>query len=183
MNKILLLVAALAASHFSACQKSKSSGNYGMYGNGPRTNVPAQLRGNWMYGQFSMTEYWAQNPADYIGNAFQFAIAFRFNSDGTYEQYFTSSTVSGSMVYYLQSVTKGTVEVDEANSRIITHAHSAYYKKSRNGQTLEERSLDKSEITATSRYTYELRTESNGTKAVYLKLDNTESPIQFLQKS
>jgi len=28
-----------------------------IYGNGPRTNVPGSLQGNWMYGNFSMTEY------------------------------------------------------------------------------------------------------------------------------
>lgn len=182
MNKILLLVVALAASHISACQKKNTSKEADDYGNGPRTNVSAQLQGNWMYGHFSMTEYWAQNPADYIGNAFQFAIAFKFNSNGTFEQYFTSSTVTGTIVTYQQSVTKGTVEVDEANKTIITHANTAHYKRTKNGQTIEERDLDQSEITALTRYTYELKTENNGTKAIYLKINNSESALQFLQK-
>lgn len=182
MNKILLLVVALAASHFSACQKKSSSKDNDGYGNGPRTNVSAQLQGNWMYGHFSMTEYWSQNPADYLGNAFQFAIAFRFYSNGTFEQYFTSSTVSGSVVTYQQSVTKGTVEVDETNQTIITHANTAHYKRTKNGQTVEERDLAKSELTEISRYSYELKTENNGTKAIYLKLNNSGNALQFLQK-
>lgn len=180
MNKILLLAVALAASHFSACQK-KSSKDNDSYGNGPRTNVSAQLQGNWMYGHFSMTEYWSQNPAEYIGNAFQFAIAFRFNGNGTYEQYFTSSTVSGSVVTYQQSVSKGTVEVDETNKTITTYVNSAHYKRTKNGQTVEERDLAKSELSGITHYSYELRTENNGTKAIYLKLNNSENALQFLQ--
>lgn len=182
MNKIFLLVVALAVSHISACQKKSASKNDDSFGNGPRTIVSAQFQGNWMYGHFSMTEYWAQNPADYIGNAFQFAIAFRFYSNGTYEQYFTSSTVSGSVVTYQQSVTKGTVEVDEANKTIITHANTAHYKRTKNGQKIEERDLAKSELTALTRYSYELKTENNGTKAIYLKLNNSDNALQFLQK-
>jgi hypothetical protein len=47
----------------------------------------------WMYGNFSTTEYWSQNPSEYIGNGFTMAMAFKFAAGGTYEQYFTSSSV------------------------------------------------------------------------------------------
>jgi len=58
------------------------------------------------------------------------------------------------------------VEVNEANGTIVTHALSAHYKRSRNGATLEERDLTKSEITATTLYGNEAETKHNGTDAL-----------------
>lgn len=134
-----------------------------------------------MYGNFSLTEYWSQNPEDYLGNALEFAIAFDFNSNGTYEQYFTSSSVSSGITTYQQSVTKGTVEVNEANGSIITHAYSAHYKRTRNGQSIEERDLSKSEMTVTNGYSYTIKDE-NGTKTIHLLLNGTTEPLIFQQK-
>lgn len=180
MNRLLILTFVTLSSLLANCQKDKESGN--SYGDGPRTNVPANLQGNWMYGQFSMNEYWSQNPVDYLGNGFELAIAFKFNANGTYEQYFTSSTVSGTVVSYHQSVSKGTVEIDEATRTITTHANTAHYKKTQNGKTIEDRDLQKNELTVTTRYTYTTGTENNGTKAIYLKLNGTSEAIAFLQK-
>lgn len=177
MNKIIFLT--LFSYLFGACNKESVSDNHD---NSPRTEVPAALQGNWMYGNFSMTEYWSQNPADYLGNAVQFAIAFKFNANGTYEQYFTSSTVTGGVVTYNQSVTKGTVEINEAAKTIVTHANSAHYKQTKNGQKVEERDLNKNEITALSNYTYQTGVEGNETKAIYLKLNGTGNALTFLQK-
>lgn len=164
-----------------SCEKDKAI-EKDVYGNGPRTSVPGSFQGNWMYGNFSMTEYWRQNPADYIGNAFEIAIAFTFNANGTYDHYFTSKTVSGGIATYHQSVTKGTIEVNEALKTITTHAKSAHYKQTKNGATTENRDLSESEITKTTTYTYELATEANGTKAIYLKLNGTGNALQFLKK-
>lgn len=181
MKKIIFAACMAAVTLFTACKKNKPSSNDSGYGNGPRTEVPASLKGNWMFGNFSMTEYWSQNPADYLGNALQYAFAFRFNSNGTYEQYFTSSSVSGGVTTYQQSVTKGTVEVDEENDTITTHAYSAHYKRTRNGQTVEERDLAQNELTITTGYAYTMG-EENGTRAIYLTLDETDEPLTFLQK-
>jgi len=182
MKKIIFAACIAATTLFTACKKEKASANNSdNYGNGPRTEVPAPLKGNWMFGNFSMTEYWSQNPADYLGNALQFAFAFKFNSNGTYEQYFTSSSVSGGIITYQQSVTKGTVEVNEENGTIITHAYSAHYKRTRNGQTIEERDLAQSEMTLTTSYAYTMGQE-NGIKAIYLILNGTDEPLTFLQK-
>lgn len=176
----MLLIAIVLSSLFAHCQKDKDSA--GGYGDGPRTDIPSGLQGNWMYGNFSMTEYWSQNPGEYLGNAVQFAIAFKFNANGTFEQYFTSSAVSGTVVTYQQSLTKGTVEINEANHTITTHSNTAHYKRTQNGRTVEERDLKKSEMTVTSSYTYVIGTEPNGTKAIYLKLNGNGEALAFLQK-
>jgi len=173
---LLLGVAILSAT--VACTKSKSEPDIL---NGPRTEVPSELTGNWMYGFFSMTEYWSQNPGDYLGNGLEFAFAFTFNADGTYTQYFTSSSVTSGVVTYQQSVSEGTVEVDPVSKTINTHPFKAHYKKTTNGQVEEERNLNKDELSHNS-YTYTTGVEESGTDALYLHLDDTDEPLTFLRK-
>lgn len=186
MKKITLSALFLFSVVAFACEKNKSNnptddGTIPCPGN-PRANVPASLQGTWMYGQFSLKEYWSTNPSTYLGNALQMAIAFKFNANGTYEQYFTSSSVMGTVVTYQQSVTKGTVVIDEAGKIIKTYACSAHYKRTKNGQTAEERDLRPDELTILSQYTFDPRTEPNGTNAIYLKLNGTGTELAFLKK-
>ncbi len=183
MKKMILIAVILSTAMFGACQKNKTTtAKVIACPENPRTAVATSLQGNWMYGNFSMTEYWNQNPGDYLGNAIQFAIAFKFNADGTYEQYFTSSTVNLGITTYNQSVTKGTVVLDEAAKTIQTYSCTAHYKRTKNGQTMEERDLAKNEITPLTTYKYTTGTEAGGVKAIYLTLDGTADPLTFLQK-
>ena len=183
MKKFILSVVIASFALFAACQKEKKAATTTVAcPENPRTNVSAALQGNWMYGNFSMTEYWNQNPNEYLGNALQFAIAFKFNADGTFEQYFTSSSVSAGITTYQQSITKGTVVLDEASKTIKTYACSAHYKRTRAGQLVEERDLAKNELTVLSTYSYTTGTEPSGTKAIYLTLQGTGSPLTFLQR-
>jgi len=184
MKRKLLATFIFSACLVSACEK-KNNGTTNdtipCTGN-PRSNVNTNLQGVWMYGQFSLTEYWSTNPGTYLGNALQFAIAFKFNANGTFEQYFTSSSVSGTVVTYQQSVTKGSVVIDEATKTIKTYDCSAHYKRTRNGVTLEDRDMRPDELTGQSTYTYTEGTEPNGTKAIYLKLNGTGTALSFLKK-
>ena len=183
MKKLILSAAIISAATLGSCQKNTTGvPATTACAENPRTPVTAALQGNWMYGNFSMTEYWSQNPGDYLGNALQFAIAFKFNADGTYEQYFTSSGVTAGVSTYQQSVTKGTVVLQEASHTIKTYACSAHYKRTKNGQTVEERDLLKNELTALSTYTYTTGTTADGTSAIYLTLQGTTDPLTFLQK-
>lgn len=181
MKKIILITMLAASALMGSCEKEKTPGN-NEYGDGPRSDLPAALQGNWMYGSFSMTEYWNQNPADYIGNAFELAMAFKFNRTGTYDHYFTSKTISGGIATYHQSLTRGTMVVNENEKTITTHAQSAHYKQTKNGSIIENRALSENEITRTTMYTYELRVEPNGTKSVYLKMNGSGNALPFLQK-
>ncbi|MES2773226.1 MAG: hypothetical protein V4722_03530 [Bacteroidota bacterium] len=181
MNKIILVATLSICGFLCACKKDKTT-TPDPYGNGPKTEVPASMQGNWMYGFFSMTEYWSKNPSEYIGNGFELAIAFKFNANGTYEQYFTSRTVTGGISTYHQSLSKGTVEINTSTKTIITHANTAHYKQTKNGQTMEDRDLADSEITKTTTYTFTEGTEPNGTKAIYLKMNGTGNALGFLQK-
>lgn len=185
MKKTTLLIVFITVASLFACGEDdflsespidKCPGN-------PKAPVSASFNASWMYGSFSMTEYWSQNPSEYIGNGFEMAIAFKFNSDGTYEQYFTSKTANLGVSTFHRSLTKGTVVIDETNKTIKTYACSAHYMRSKNGIAEENRDLNQNEMTLQSTYTYTLGTEPNGTKALYLKLNGSGSALTFLQKN
>src|SRR3954467_8018069 len=131
---LLLLVAIICAS--TACSKSDSS-----IPESPRTSVPKEVEGSWMYGNFSMTEYWDQFPGDYIGNGVEVAFAFTFNADGTFTQYFTAGSVLNGIRTYQQSVSKGTVEIDPVAQVIKTHTSHVHYRKTEGTQVKEDRDL------------------------------------------
>lgn len=176
--KKMMLCAALALSLFMvACEKDEDITDPS---NLPRTEVPGHLQGLWMYGNFSTTEYWSTAPSTYIGNAFTIAIAFKFGANGTYEQYFTSSAVTLGVATYHQSVTKGTVEVDEATKTIVTHPYTSHYMRTRGTVVEEDRDMKPSEMDEDT-YTYTTETEVNGTKSIVLKIDGN-SPLKFLRK-
>ena len=172
---LFLLIASLFV--FSACTKDNDKDRP----DGPRTSVPSDLQGTIMYGNFSLAEYWSQNPHDYLGNALEFALAFQFEANGNYTQYFTSQAVTGGIVTYQQAITHGTVEINEATKTIKTHPSKSRYKRTRNGQVLEERDLRDDEISSVT-YHYTTGTEPNGTKAVYLTLGGTNSTLTFLRQ-
>lgn len=178
MKKIILLFTLATTLASTACKKDSLPSPENL----PRTTVPAELKGAWMYGYFSMTEYWTTNPSTYLGPAVQFAVAFQLEENGSYTHYFTSSTVTGGIATYQQSVTKGTLEIDPASQTIKMHAAMAHYKRTRSNQVLEERDLAKKEITPVTTYKYTTGTESSGTKALYLTLNGTTSPLTFLKK-
>jgi hypothetical protein len=179
MKKLILLIAVAIATTTIACSKSESKPDIP---DGPKTSVPEELTGTWMYGNFSTTEYWSQDPTEYLGNGLEMAFAFTFNSNGTYTQYFTSSSVLSGVVTYQQSVTQGTVEVNTTSKTIITHPSKTHYKRTSNGQVVEERDLSKDEVSGNTTYAYTTGTESNGTEALYLTLSGTPEPVTFLKQ-
>lgn len=172
MKKFFVL-ATVAIFTLTACTKDKPDG--------PRTDVPAELQSLWMHGYFSATEYWSQDPSEYLGNGLELAMAFQFNANGTYTQYFTARSYMAGGSTYHQSVTTGTVEIDPVAKTIITHPHKSHYKRTRNKQVEEDRDMRKDELDADN-YTYTTGVEAGGTKALYLKIAGSSSaPLAFLQ--
>lgn len=185
MKKFLFLAVVLIVALFTSGQsKFKSTITKAVKTNAAplAAPVPAELQGGWMYGNFSMTEYWSANPATYLGNALTFAIAFKFKLDGTYEQYFTSSSVMGGISTYHQSVTKGNVKIDSIAKTIITYPTTSHYKRTKMGKVEEDRDLLTKEISSATTYLYKTGTEASGTKAIYLTIQGTNNPLTFLRK-
>ncbi|MBE7171109.1 MAG: hypothetical protein INR73_10995 [Williamsia sp.] len=179
MKKLIFLFTLATTVASTACEKDSVSS---VPDNLPRTTVPAEMRGTWMYGKFSTTEYWSTDPGTYIGNALQFAIAFQFEENGTYTHYFTASSVVAGVVTYQQSVTKGTLEIDAVGKLIKMHPYSSHYKRTQGGKTVEERDMTKQELSTNNSYSYTAGTEPGGTKALYLTISGTSSTLSFLKK-
>ena len=170
---ILLLMVAMVSATFAYSRSHTGNPD------SSRTSVAEEVKGNWMCGHFSMTEYWSQNPVEYIGNGLEYAFAFTFNADGTYTQYFTAGSVINGVRTYQQSVAKGKVEIDPVNKAIKTHALQVHYRRTVGKQIVEDRDLDKSEFSPNNSYTYTKGQEPNGSAALYLTLQGTSSPLTF----
>jgi hypothetical protein len=175
MKKLFLLLMVAIVSATAAYSKP-----YADNPDSSRTSVSEEVKGSWMCGHFSMTEYWSQNPVEYIGNGVEYAFAFTFNADGTYTQYFTAGTVTNGVRTYQQSVAKGTVEIDPVSKAIKTHALQVHYRRTAGKQIVEDRDLAKGEFGPNNSYTYTRGQEPNGTDALYLTLEGTSSPLTFL---
>jgi len=179
MKQLLALLTLTISFSAMACKKSSTAPDDA---GSPRTETPVELHGSWMYGNFSMTEYWSQYPGDYLGNALEFAIAFKFEADGHYTQYFTSKSYMAGVTTYHQSVSKGTATFDAASHRFKTYPITAHYKRTANGKVAEDRDLAKSELSGVTSYSYTTGNESGGTPAIYLTLQNTTDPLTFLKR-
>lgn len=179
MKKLFVVCSALLALATISCKKSASTPS--IPSDLPRTNVPAALTGNWMHGAFSLTEYWSTDPSTYLGNALEIAFAFTFNSDGTYVQYFTASSVINGVTTYHQSVTHGTVEVDETTKTIVTHPAYSHYRRTSDGSVEEDRDMRQDEL-GDDNYDYETGNEPNGSAALYLTPHGTEDTLTFLKQ-
>lgn len=178
MRKTFLFLTCVALFFLSSCKKEQTDDTIT---NTPRTSVPTELQGSWMFGDFSMTEYWSENPSDYLGNALEFVLAFKFEANGTYKQYFTAKSITGGVVVYQQAVSQGTVEINTQTKTIKTYPSKSHYKRTSAGQVVEERDLRQNEMNTVT-YAYQTGVEPNGTKAVYLTLAGTDDTLTFLQK-
>jgi hypothetical protein len=79
----------------------------------PKTAVPTELAKKWMYGGFSMGEFWDYNGS-YTGNAFEAGLAFDFKPDGRCEFYLVTAGTSFGCRTEAFVYKKGTVEFNEA---------------------------------------------------------------------
>jgi hypothetical protein len=179
---LTILVLCIATLSFAQTKEKKRYKPASVTVASAETTIPADVQGTWMYGNFSTTEYWSKAPATYLGNALTFAIAFAFHADGTYDQYFTSSSVLGGIATYHQSFTKGRFTVNAEDHTITTIPSFSHYKRTKMGKTEEDRDMRPSEIAGSTTYTYKKSTEPNGTEAIRLTIQGTNSPLTFLKK-
>ena len=116
---ILLSIAALS----SGCKKDDSALEPGVGG-----KTPSEAVGKWMYGSFSMSDFWSYN-GQYQGKPFELAVVFDFKTNGTYEKYFIASTKD-----YIGCKTeafsyeKGRVSFDEAEGTFTTTPVEGNYR-------------------------------------------------------
>ncbi|WP_266366551.1 hypothetical protein [Tellurirhabdus rosea] len=170
MKKILAVLLSLAL-FTTSCKKDGSVPE-------PQGNTPSQAVGQWMYGSFSMSEFWSYDGR-YQGKPFELAVMFHFKSNGTYEKYFVASTrdYSGCQTQAFSSE-KGRVKFDEDNGSFTTTpsegTYRGFYSCAPNRNI--NRKMASSELKSTT-YFYRMVKGSNGKTNMEVRFQETDQNV------
>jgi hypothetical protein len=142
------------------------------------STTPAAAVGDWLYGTFSMTEFWAYDGS-YLGNAFELSVAFTFNADGSYEEFFISQANNYGCSTQALSYYKGYVTFTD--SSFTTHPVQGEYKGFYSclpSSNFDRDALESELEVQTYYYTFE--TDSNGKKWMVVRFNpDDEYPTYF----
>ena len=174
MKKILFLPILLVV--FFSCKKDDTGSPSNTPPGGSTT--PSEAVGDWLYGSFSMTEFWGYDGS-YLGNAFELSVAFTFNADGSYEQFFISQANNYGCSTQALSFYKGYVTFTD--SSFTTHPSEGHFKGfySCLPSSNFDRDAEQSELTVQTYY-YEMETDSNGKEWMVVRFNpDDEYPTYF----
>jgi hypothetical protein len=160
----------IALMSFSSCKKDKAEDIT------PRSEVPTQLVGKWLYGSFSMTEFWQYNGS-YSGNAFELAVAFDFKPEGNVEFYFvTGGTTYGcrteALVYK-----KGTVRFNDDSSFTIYPTEGrarGFYKGCASSYQNYDKKMERTDLPPETYY-YTLERDSSGKQQLVIRFKQNDT--------
>jgi hypothetical protein len=146
-----------------------------------QSEVPGEFRGQWLRGNFSMTQFWSHS-GQYLGNAYESSIAFDFKSDGHYEQFLIFQNQNYGCVVQALSYFKGTVKFDEANNKFTVHPTEGKFRGFDNCSNSNNFSRDANEDELKVQTFYYSWSESGGTKYMEIRFNPTdEYPSYFRQ--
>jgi hypothetical protein len=118
MQKIIFYLI-LAAIFLSSCKKES------MEPETPRSEVPTEVAGKWLRGNFSMTDFWKYDGS-YVGNAYTSSQAFNFSKDGFYEFYLIVKTTDYNCRTEAFTYHKGTVKFNNDQSFTVYPTQGKY---------------------------------------------------------
>lgn len=172
------ILALLAVILLAGCKKENESVI-------PGGHVPSETRGQWMYGSFSMSEFWSYDGR-YQGNPFELAVMFDFKKDGTYEKYFVATTrdYAGCKTEAF-TFEKGSVDFNETAGSFTTTPTEGHYRGfySCFPNKNINRKMDRSELKPQTYY-YEVKTGSNGRTNLVVRFNAGDSNVStFLPTS
>jgi hypothetical protein len=143
--------------------------------------VPAEFRGQWLRGNFSMTSFWSYS-GQYLGNAFESSIAFDFKEDGTYEQFLVFQSQNYSCVTQALSFFKGTVKFNEAEKSLTVYPTEGKFKGFNNCSSSNNFSRDAEKHEMKEQTFYYSWSESGGTKYMEIRFQPTDEYPSFFRK-
>lgn len=167
--KQYLFLLMIALMTFSSCKKNKEEEIT------PRSEVPSDLVGQWMYGNFSMTEFW-QYDGTYSGNAFELAVAFHFKPGGDVEYYFVTGGTSYGCRTEALVYNKGTVQFNGDDSFTVypTEGRSrGFYKGCASSYENYDKQLTKADLTPQTYY-YTFEPASNGKQQLVIRFKKSD---------
>ncbi len=136
----------------------------------PRTEVPANMVGQWLYGTFSMIDYWKYDGS-YVGNAFELSTAFDFKKNGEAEFYFIAGGTTYGCINQAFVYKKGTVEFSDNKSFTFypVKGNSRGYYSCGSSSNFERDLLDSEKTPQTYYYTFE--TDDYGKEYMVIRFD------------
>lgn len=175
MKKFLVVLFIGGAWFAGACAKIQSPADAAdIPSHLPRTSLPLPLSQNWVSGQLPVNDYWGQDPATYLVNGVEEAIAFRFRSNGTYEQYLSTASELNGIRAFRQSVTRGTVVLNHGAHSIRLYPFTCHIRRcTADNEVLEERDLPEEELSVSPTYYFTLSSGPMAGIALSLKAVNT----------
>ena len=120
------MLAVAGAILFTSCKKnSDTPGN--VTGDTPRSEVPDEMVGQWLDGNFSMTDWYDYN-GNWTGNAYERSTAFDFSKKGDASFFLMISTYDGYCRTQGLTDLQGTVKFDEANHSFTLYPQQGRYR-------------------------------------------------------
>ncbi|WP_128546743.1 hypothetical protein [Larkinella soli] len=129
---------------------------------GPGGFVPDNMVGQWLHGNFSMTEFWGYDGS-YQGNAYEQSVAFDFKGNGRYEMYFIGTANNYGCRTEALSWTKGKVDFNEEEGTFtLTPSEGRFrgYYNCASGQNFDRKA--RPEELKTQVFRYEFKPDSYG---------------------
>ncbi|GAA4453349.1 hypothetical protein GCM10023189_18240 [Nibrella saemangeumensis] len=91
-----------------------------------QSKVPGDVSGKWMWGTFSMSNFWKEGQ--YAGNPYEQSVVFDFKPNGEYEQYVINATTSYNCRTEAYTYIKGKVKFDEDEQTFTLTPKSGNYR-------------------------------------------------------
>ncbi|HEV7332142.1 MAG TPA: hypothetical protein VGN63_13990 [Flavisolibacter sp.] len=158
----------LGALLFSSCKKSvENEPDLAEYGNHPRSAVPPEMVGQWIYGSFSLSSI-VDNNGTWSS---EYSLTYVLEPNGTCREYFQyANQPSYGLLYQVRGLRKGTVVVDTDAKTISFYAASGWYDVRRNYGSVERKTYGEADLYPTyfREYQYENTTDDKGRPALRL---------------
>lgn len=164
--KSILFYLVISILLFSSCKVDEPS---------PRSEVPDNMEGQWLYGDYSMTEFWDYDGS-YSGNAFELALAFDFKKNGHFEFYFVTGGTSFGCRTEAFVFKKGTVQFNDNHSFTIypTEGNSrGFYKGCAPSYQNYNRKIEKNDLKPEIYY-YSFEPDSNGKEQLVIRFEQDD---------
>ena len=165
MKKLIIILMAVIT--LASCKKDEIDPGIG---SPDFSEAPDEMVGQWLYGTFSMTEFWGYDGS-YQGNAFEMSVAFDFTDNGEYEMYFIAVANNYGCRTEGFTYTKGYVDWSIDGQFTVTPEEGNYRGfYSCTPQYNFERAMTESELTSQTYY-YTFETDEFGKEYMVIRFD------------
>ncbi|MBX3241878.1 MAG: hypothetical protein KIT80_12895 [Chitinophagaceae bacterium] len=162
MKHVLLSLITAGCLFLLSCEKDSDGKD--LITDTPKTETPSFLRGQWLNGNFAMSQWWTYD-GQYVGNPYQSSRAFTFKPNGEAEFFQVIKTHTGACATEAFSYFKGTTAFDVQEKTLTFYPRQGNFRgfySCSSGQNFN-RDAARNELNTIKLY-YEEVTDSEGQK-------------------